>query len=53
MAVLCGSEVPLLLRRYGERYLLVGECFVMGLMDGDIMDDLGSGKASLQTFAIA
>jgi len=32
-----GGEVPLVLRRTGERYLLVAECYVHGIMDGEAL----------------
>ena len=31
-----------------EHYVLRGECFVLGLMDGEAMDALDEGKASLE-----
>jgi hypothetical protein len=53
VCVLCGSEVPLLLRRYGDEYVLIGECFVQGLMDGEIIDEFKKGKISMKTFTIS
>jgi hypothetical protein len=53
VCVLCGSEAPLLLRRYGGEYVLVRECFVQGLIEGEILDEFKKGKISMKTFAIS
>jgi hypothetical protein len=36
--VVHGSQVPLLLRKSGERYIFIGECYVHGIMDGECFD---------------
>jgi Heterokaryon incompatibility protein (HET) len=35
IALLLGGEVPIVLRPKGDKYTLVGECFVDGVMDGE------------------
>jgi hypothetical protein len=35
ICVFPGCQVPLLLRKVDEHYVLVGECFVLGLMEGE------------------
>jgi hypothetical protein len=42
--VLLGCSVPVLLRKSvcGESFRLIGECFVMGLMNGEAMERLGT-----------
>ena len=35
ICVVPGCNVPLLIRKEGDHHLLVGECFVWGLMDGE------------------
>jgi hypothetical protein len=37
ICVVLGCNVPLLLRKNQEHFILVGECFVWGLMDGEAM----------------
>jgi len=50
VCVLHGGDVPFVLRpRGGNRYSLVGECYVHGLMDGEAMKD---HKLEVQEFVI-
>ena len=50
--VLLGSSVPVLLRIVESHYVLVGECFVLGFMDGEALQDVDDGNAVLQEFEI-
>jgi hypothetical protein len=52
ICVLFGSNVPFVLRRVGDYFVLVGECFVLGLMDGEAIDRLERGQGNVQTFEI-
>ncbi|KAJ4985520.1 heterokaryon incompatibility protein [Stagonosporopsis vannaccii] len=36
--VLAGTSVPYLLRKKGDVYTIVGECYVQGIMDGEAVD---------------
>jgi hypothetical protein len=38
ICILPGSNVPLLIRKEDDYHVLVGECFVWGLMDGEAME---------------
>ena len=42
IAVLLGHPVPVVLRKVEDHYLFVGECFVYGIMDGEIIRDGGA-----------
>ncbi|KAF2143539.1 uncharacterized protein K452DRAFT_198784, partial [Aplosporella prunicola CBS 121167] len=35
IAILLGGSVPFVLRPYREYYVIVGECYVHGIMDGE------------------
>ncbi|KAI9860802.1 MAG: hypothetical protein M1813_005725 [Trichoglossum hirsutum] len=39
ICLLLGGEVPVLLRRYDDGYIFIGECYVHGLMDGEGLVD--------------
>jgi hypothetical protein len=36
IAVLLGGTVPFLLREDGHNYRLIGDCYVHGIMDGEL-----------------
>ncbi|KAK8024469.1 Heterokaryon incompatibility protein [Apiospora rasikravindrae] len=38
VAVLRGGSVPYILREYSQGHILVGECYVHGIMDGELID---------------
>jgi hypothetical protein len=52
VVVLVGCKVPVLLRKAEDHYVLIGECFVQGLMDGEVIDELKSGKHIFGGFRI-
>jgi hypothetical protein len=52
IVVLMGSNFPVVLREVDDRYELIGEIYVDGIMDGEAMDDLKSGKHRERNFEI-
>jgi hypothetical protein len=53
ICVLYGCQVPVVLRKDGENYRLVGECFVLGPMNGEAIEWVKEEKAQVTTFRIA
>ena len=52
ICVLFGSDVPFVLRRIGQHHAVVGQCFVLGLMDGEAIKWKEQGKVSVTSFKI-
>ncbi|KAI2633383.1 heterokaryon incompatibility protein-domain-containing protein [Xylaria nigripes] len=52
VCVLDGASYPLVVRQVGESYILIGECFVQGLMKGEARDILASGQASAKAMEL-
>ncbi|KAE8445938.1 hypothetical protein EG329_012717 [Mollisiaceae sp. DMI_Dod_QoI] len=52
VCVLFGSKVPFCLRPIGRRYLIVGECYVHGLMKGEAIDMLSRDELHEKIFDI-
>jgi hypothetical protein len=52
IAIVLGLRVPLILRKYEEHYVIIGECFVLGLMDGEAMQELESQKSPAEKIEV-
>ncbi|VUC27776.1 unnamed protein product [Clonostachys rosea] len=49
---LLGYHCPIILRPEGAYYVVVGHCFVLGLMDGEEIDELEQSETHLQEISI-
>ena len=53
IAILFGSQVPLILRSQGDgTFALIGETHVQGLMDGEAVKEMQAAGASAETISI-
>jgi hypothetical protein len=52
VCVFPGLSVPVILRKTDGNYTHQGECFVLGVMDGEVIDNLEKGLVSLEEIEI-
>jgi hypothetical protein len=52
ICVFPGCNVPVIMRKNDAHYVHQGECFVLGIMDGEVMDALDKGMVSLEEIEI-
>ena len=52
LCVLLGCNLPVVLRRQDEHYVLIGEAYVPGYMQGEAMASIKEGKRQTKIFTI-
>lgn len=52
ICVLFGFHTPYVLRKVGKHYLLIGECYVQGIMNGEIIKKWRDGHVEAMEFKI-
>ena len=52
LCLLLGCKTLVCLRKTGDNYMFIGECYVHGFMDGEAIDMLEDGKRQGTTFKI-
>ncbi|TVY16139.1 Heterokaryon incompatibility protein 6, OR allele [Lachnellula arida] len=50
VAIIFGCSTPMVIRPTGKWFLVVGEAYVQGIMDGEAMEVMEAGKAKVQSF---
>ena len=52
ICILAGCKTPLILRSRGDYFHLIGECYVHGIMRGEIAEDIGTGQLRMHDISI-
>jgi hypothetical protein len=52
VCMISGCDYPVILRRQESHYLLVGVCWILGLMDGEALEGVADGTAKVEEFEI-
>ena len=47
-----GVRVPLVLRKKSEHHVIVGDCYIDGVMDGELIPEVEAGKFVIERFNI-
>jgi hypothetical protein len=50
IAIILGCSTPIVIRPQGNHFLVLGEAYVQGLMDGEALEFLKSGQCEVQDF---
>ncbi|UQC89156.1 uncharacterized protein CLUP02_14684 [Colletotrichum lupini] len=52
VVVIGGCPVPLVLRKQGEAYQVIGDTYVCGLMEGQMSENVSAGTAHIEEFTL-
>lgn len=52
VVILLGCLVPVVLRKCEENWTFIGTCYMEGIMEGEVVKDLASGRYNAETFEI-
>lgn len=48
ICVLLGCNVPVIIRSKGDNFLIIGDTYIYGMMNGEVMQDVQNGKHRLE-----
>lgn len=48
VCILLGCYMPLIIRKMADHYLLVGNAYIYGLMNGEALQDIQGSKANVE-----
>ena len=52
VCIIMGCDVPLILRPVENHFVLIGDCYVEGIMEGEAMDFVRNGKVEMRDFCL-
>ena len=52
VCILYSCNAPVVLRKDGDDYFHIGCCFILGFMDGEVVEEVKIGKRTIQEFRI-
>jgi hypothetical protein len=52
IAVVCGCDMPIVLRPYANHYMVVGGCFVEGMMRGEAAEGVRNGQLAVNRISL-
>jgi hypothetical protein len=52
ICILLGCDIPLIIRPIDNHYIVVGDCFVYGIMKGEVIKDIEESRLNLETFTL-
>jgi Heterokaryon incompatibility protein (HET) len=48
ICILLGCSVPMIIRKWGVNYVVVGDAYIYGMMKGEMMEDVEKGRLHVQ-----
>ena len=54
IAIIAGSDMPFILRRCNvdSAYRLIGDCYIHGMMSGELVEDAGQASRSFESLTL-